>query len=318
MFFFIMLTVLHPLVDACSVFVLVQGGFTPERWVVYGVLAFALECPLGLLLDAQRAWVKGILGMGCALAACGAAARLAGLDGWMPLVVACVGNALFHLAAGTWVMERADGKSGPVGLFISTGALGLAAGQCAARSGACTTIAGVAAALAVGGVLWLWRHRGEEIPRATPRISVRTHGDSRAAMIVGLGLFAVIAWRSWAGLEANMRTQGEGVVLIVAAAVATWVGKAAGGFLADATVRYARLGVVGGCLLVTLISVVGSAALLLCSPRRAALWIGLLLVTQVATGPVLTLLRRACGNRSGTAFGLNCLGLFVGSLGCGR
>lgn len=40
-----------PLVDACSVSVLVAGGMTWERVIAYNALAFALQLPLGVLLD---------------------------------------------------------------------------------------------------------------------------------------------------------------------------------------------------------------------------------------------------------------------------
>ena len=46
----------------------------------------------------------------------------------------------------------------------------------------------------------------------------------------------------------------------------------------------------------------------------AALWLVLLFIAQLATGPVLSLMYDATERRAGTAFGLNCLGLFTGSL----
>ena len=49
-------------------------------------------------------------------------------------------------------------------------------------------------------------------------------------------------------------------------------------------------------------------------PEQAALWLALLFVAQLATGPVLSLMYDKSGGASGTAFGLNCLGLFTGSL----
>ena len=40
-------TILHPLVDACSVTVLVVGGISWQRVLAYNALAFALQLPLG-------------------------------------------------------------------------------------------------------------------------------------------------------------------------------------------------------------------------------------------------------------------------------
>ena len=47
-------TLIHPLVDACSVSVLVAGGMTWERVVAYNAIAFALQLPLGVALDYMR------------------------------------------------------------------------------------------------------------------------------------------------------------------------------------------------------------------------------------------------------------------------
>ena len=48
---FSLFTMIHPLVDACSVGVLVAGGMDWPRVIAYNALAFALQLPLGVLLD---------------------------------------------------------------------------------------------------------------------------------------------------------------------------------------------------------------------------------------------------------------------------
>ena len=93
-------------------------------------------------------------------------------------------------------------------------------------------------------------------------------------------------------------------LLLVGAAV-TWCGKALGGYLAGWFGRWR----------VTAASVCGSAALaFLCPPENVVAWMALLFVAQLATGPVLSLLYDRTGRCGGMAFGLNCLGLFAGSL----
>lgn len=78
-----------------------------------------------------------------------------------------------------------------------------------------------------------------------------------------------------------------------------------GGYLGDRIGRWQT----------TVVSVAGSLALcLLCRPNQAVAWLGLLFVAQLATGPVLSLMYDKSGHASGTAFGLNCLGLITGSL----
>lgn len=100
-------------------------------------------------------------------------------------------------------------------------------------------------------------------------------------------------------------TNAAGLGFALAGAAVTWAGKAAGGYLGDRCGRW----------LVTAVSVVGSLALCFaCRPEQVVVWLVLLFVAQLATGPVLSLMYDKSGRASGIAFGLNCLGLFTGSL----
>ena len=332
-------TILHPLVDACSVTVLVVGGMSWQRVLAYNALAFALQFPLGVALYARPRWVMGafmaslaLTLAGVGLCACGGAGD--GADGVralplgsVALVAACVGNALFHLSAGKAVLDAHEGKGGPIGLFISTGALGLFAGMKLAGCYGLWCCLGFGAALAaVVAVWWLWRScgrcgnrdgvrvvglalRASRNPDKTQISFENDCGEARSprptvAWCV-LGLFVLVAWRSWAGLLAGGMTNASGLGFALVGAAVTWADKAAGGYLGD---RFGRW-------IVTAVSVVGSLSLcFLCRPEEAALWLALLFVAQLATGPVLSLMYDATGRRAGTAFGLNCFGLFTGSL----
>ena len=334
-------TILHPLVDACSVTVLVVGGMSWQRVLMYNALAFALQFPLGVALDARPRLVKGafvtslaltLAGVGLCACGCvgdGAAGVRALPLGGAALVLACVGNALFHLSAGKAVLDEHEGKGGPVGLFISTGALGLFAGMKLAGGYGLWCCLGFGAALATVGaaaVWWLWRSCGNRDGVRVVGLALRARrnpdktqiafendcGAERSprptvawCLLVLAALFALVAWRSWAGLLAGGMTNAAGLGFALAGAAVTWAGKAAGGYLGD---RFGRL-------IVTAVSVVGSLALcFLCRPEQAALWLALLFVAQLATGPVLSLMYDKSGRASGIAFGLNCLGLFTGSL----
>lgn len=336
-----MLTFLHPLVDFCSVAVLATGGITFERWLAYNALAFALQLPLGVALDVRPRWLKGMFAAGVALTVAGVALGVVfagecggrgvtalsgafGLAGrvilpWVALAAACVGNALFHLTAGAFVLEKSPGRSGPIGLFISTGALGLMAGQQAVKGGCAWAVLPVAAALLAGGVWWLWR--GRDLPS---RLSSPVSCPHPSPGLV-FGLFALVVWRSWAGLLAGGMSSGAGLAFVLAGAAVTWAGKAAGGYAADALQRTFISNPVNPVnpvfktisprSLVTAISVAGSAVLCFaCTPSNAITWLVLLFIAQLATGPVLSLMYDATERRAGTAFGLNCLGLFTGSL----
>ena len=124
-------------------------------------------------------------------------------------------------------------------------------------------------------------------------------------LLILIGLFALIAWRSWAGLLAGRLTATGGMILVLSGALVTWFGKVVGGYLAERMGRW----------LVTGVSVCGSLALaFLSSPENPVAWLCLIFVSQLATGPVLSLVFDRTNGNGGTAFGLNCLALFTGSL----
>jgi len=331
--------------------VLAAGGMSWSRILLYNAVAFALQLPMGVVLDARPGLVRGGFVAGTCLVCAATLAAAFGAGGWGVLVAVCLGNAIFHLTAGKHVLEAHGGRSGPIGLFISTGALGLLAGKLGVEHAAAASLPTFAALLAacvvvagrdvgwqistgetpvvpVGGTRSCASATGETpvvpvggrvVPNAlsstgeTPVVPVggtrscaSATGETPVVPVVILaGLFVLVAWRSWAGLEATRLTAAEGMSLVLAGAAVTWGGKAVGGYLAERLGRWT----------VTAASVCGSAALAFaCSPQNALAWLVLLFVAQLATGPVLSLVYDRMDGKGGTAFGLNCLGLFAGSL----
>ncbi len=303
-------TIIHPLVDACSVSVLVAGGMTWERVIAYNALAFALQLPLGVLLDAWPRWGRGGFFLGTGMVWVASVLVIMGFGGWGVLAMACVGNALFHLTAGKHVLEAHGGRSGPVGLFISTGGWGLAAGQVGAAQGGGVGLAVFAGALGACVVVAALATGKRPVAPVCNGQDARCPSSATGKMPVApvgilVGLFVLIAWRSWAGLFASGRSAGDTILMIATGAMVTFAGKVAGGYLAERV----------GCWMVTAVSVAGSVSLaFFCEPSWVAAWLVLLFVAQLATGPVLSLVYDRSGCRGGTAFGLNCLGLFTGSL----
>lgn len=260
-------TIIHPLIDACSVSVLVAGGITLERVIVYNALAFALQLPLGVLMDEWPRLNRGGFFIGTGLAFAAAVLAACGAGGWSVLAAACAGNALFHLTAGKHILETHDGRGGPIGLFISTGALGLIAGQLWAAKAATACLAVFAAVLGLCIVLAAARSRGNAVFSSSPAVlepPAPVMASKTGAFMPGLvlaGLFLLIAWRSWAGLFAGGRSAGGGAAMMLLGAAVVFAGKVAGGYLAERA----------GCWKVTAFSVAGSAALaFLCEPARAA------------------------------------------------
>ena len=295
-------TIIHPFVDACSVSVLIAGGMTWERVIAYNAMAFALQLPAGVFMDCcpHLNRIGFFAGTGMVITATVLAAI--GFGGWGVLAVVCIGNALFHLTAGKNILETREGRAGPIGFFIATGALGLMAGQVWAAKTAATCLWIFAAVLAVLVALALamkWETCGRMIAR-------KQSDDRMLRQMLALGaLFVLIAWRSWAGLLVSGRSADECVFMMCAGAAVSFAGKVFGGYLSECSGRWR----------VVVASVLGSAALaFMHHPSWTAVWLILLFVAQLATGPVLSLVYDRTERRGGLAFGLNCFGLFAGSL----
>lgn len=292
-----LLTIIHPLVDACSVSVLVSGGVTWEKVLCYNAIAFAMQFPLGIFFDAYPMLVRGGFGISIISTLMGVGACAFEIGGCLSLVFACLGNAMFHLCAGKSVLDASGGKGGPVGLFISTGAIGLFVGMKLATTYALWCSVGFGISLAVLGFL-AWRKNAFAVSRPV-FLSVR----NIAGWVLLGGLFALVVWRSWTGMLAGGMTSSASFFFASAGAVVTWAGKAVGGYVGD---RYGRW-------MTIVVSAIGSVALCFAfSPQQMVAWLVLLFVAQLATGPVLSLMYDQTGKAGGTSFGLNCLGLFCG------
>ena len=97
---------------------------------------------------------------------------------------------------------------------------------------------------------------------------------------------------------------GLAVSLLLIGALVSLAGQVTGGYLSE---RIGWRTVVGA-------SLVGSLLLYLGVGLEAPIaWFAILFLAQAATGPVLSLIYRCTDRASGTSFGLNCLGLFVGT-----
>lgn len=301
------LSILHCCVDACSVTVFAVAEQSMAAGLLYNALAFAMQLPLGMFLDRRPVPLRLCLAVSGALLLGGVALLVAGCNA-AAVSVACLGNALFHVSAGKHLLETRDGASGPQGLFISTGALGLTAGLkfgCDYMSLCISIPFAVYAALA----LWTWkREDSRSIGAGTARRFVWSTPTWRvlASVLAVAFLFSLVAWRGWSAMLAGdrMAQADGGVWFAVAAMAAIWCGKALGGYIADRT----------GVATVIVPSLAGSMTLwLVASPQNALAWTALIFVAQLATGPVLRCLYLGCARRGGLAFGLNCLALFAGS-----
>ena len=123
------LSAAHFCVDMCCA-ALFFGWLSREAnsWlymVLYNACAFLMQLPMGLIADKLN---RNMLfsAAGCVLVAAGFLLKAHPV---MALVVAGFGNGAFHVGGGIEVLNRSQEKAGPLGVFVSPGAIGLYLGQ---------------------------------------------------------------------------------------------------------------------------------------------------------------------------------------------
>lgn len=279
----------HFLVDFCCAFLLHRLVIGQGQWaqylLIYNFCAFAVQMPLGLLADKlgenARFAVLGVLLVGFSV-----------LFFRLPLLLALLlglGNALFHVGGGLVILNGSE-KAGPLGLFVSPGALGIYLG----------TLLGKAETLPLLLPLLLLLPFAILLHKVQSKNTTFTLPLPRKVSVPLLALLAVVILRSLLGTSMDFPWKAEtGLLLLFSLAL----GKAMGGLLAD------RIGL-GRAVFYPLLL---SALLFLFSNNALC---GLLAVFLFNMSMPLTLYmaaRRLPGTK-GFAFGLLTFGLFLGFL----
>lgn len=296
--------VAHALVDASCAATVFYGTATERisptaaasAVIVYNLLAFASQPLLGWFLTdpvTARTWAR----VGGAATAAAFFLSLLPDAFWVALVIAGLGNAVFHLGGGVVSLRLEPGRASLPGLFVAPGAAGLAAGIWMGTNQWVAWLPALALALTVP-LLRTEEHQADVIPIAPERL---TH-IGRIAGAIGV-IFLVVALRSLigAGLALPWKSQP---LLLWSLTAAVVMGKAFGGVLAD---RFGRIAVGVGALLL-------SAPLLIAGPSFAFLGIAGMFLFNMTMPVTLVALSDALPENPGFAFGLTCLALVVGAL----
>jgi FSR family fosmidomycin resistance protein-like MFS transporter len=268
----------------------------------YDLLAFAGQAPLG--------WLADRLGLrrGAALAGllCTAAALLAGRGSAVAVVlIAGVGNALFHVGAGAMVLAGSQGRAAPAGVFVAPGALGLGLGLLLGRKFLSVPLWPWLFAIAAACiVVLLVATDTPSSEKLLPAHSVTRPAFQRREIAGIVALLAVsVAVRSLAG---TVGCDGcpRGLFLMVALPVAAFTGKLTGGFLAD---RF-------GWLDLSVAALLASAPLLAFSGGDGWLALPGMVIFQMTMPVTLAAMMRLLPARPAFGFGLLCVALVAGTL----
>lgn len=306
---FTALTVLHPLTDLASAALYMYVADAIWLAVLYNAVAFALQLPLGCLLDRAPCPLRLPLWLSWGLLTLGAASYVLAGDPVVAIALACLGNALFHIAAGRHLLNEDRGRAGRTSLFISTGAIGLLLGM---RLGADYPLWTIVPALLAFLLILVWIHGCAKVVSTTntlvaPSLPDQTPIFRKWGWAMLLGLSAIIVWRSYTVLDVtqSFNAAQDGLGWTLALAFCSFAGQALGGFASDrfGSWKVLVVGLLAGAGLVWLCPVTFIPGMLL-----------LMLAAQLATGPLLPLLYRAASARAGLAFGVNCMALFISTL----
>ena len=293
--------VAHAVVDAICAGMLISlwhGGVVDAgevgAWIVsYNILAFATQPLLGLLVDRYQ------FPRAAAVAGCLVTAMAPVVGSHWPLcgvILAGLGNAVFHLGAGSICLNLTPGRATAPGLFVAPGAVGLFVGTELANRGlfAAWPFLLALAVLAIGMALT----KQPALVR-----DFRPPVFPRAALIPLVLILACIGVRSLVGFAVDLPWK-SGLPLAIGLVVVVFLGKSLGGVLAD-RIGWGRVAV--GSL------AVAAALLAFGASNIVPAMMGMFLINL--TMPVtLAATANLLPGRPAFAFGLTALALELGAL----
>lgn len=294
----------HALVDgACAALLLgmYKAGNLETGWftfllVLYNVIAFALQVPIGLLADKLK---KPYL-----FAAAGCLITLAALfSSCIPLFAACLagtGNALFHVGGGIVSLKIKPGSASLPGIFVAPGALGLFIGTLLGNNGLFIAWPfAILLFLSASIILYMGRSGARRIFGSTE--AVHTGNVKYLEAIIFL-MMAAIALRALTGSAFNFPWKTD-MLLLTGLTLAVVLGKGLGGLLAD---RF-------GWMKITVFGLLLSAPLIFLGfnyPYIAFLGVFLFNLTMPVT---LVTISNLLPGMEGFAFGLSTLAIISGT-----
>lgn len=225
-------TLLHFLVDLTTIYGISGVLLGPEVSmvhrgaviIIYNLIAFAGQLPIGILADVVR---KNALfvALGCLLA--GLSYPIAFVLPWASCVVAAIGNGFFHIGAGADVLKMTMPKAGPVGLFVSSGALGV---WLAYKLKGSAVLFVLPAIMLVCGVVAFIMHKGEK--QEDDRNPITFIKPKKLALLAIICFLLTIVIRSLMGMIMNYSWKSV-LALSLLSVVAVVLGKALGGYIGD-------------------------------------------------------------------------------------
>lgn len=325
-------TIAHFAVDMSCFYVLYRGvehlysALSWTHWqetlaiaiIIYNVLAFGLQIVLGALSDRfpKLEKILGLEGLDCMLVPLAIIWISQGpVASWVSLVIAGILNAAFHVGGGVDVIRKSAGNIAPSGIFVSSGALGVITGTIygASGHGALLPVFIVLIALimvfittdnwAQDMILYYDREKKGDKIQSPIREYIRFDMLRTGTAIAVICLFFAIFIRSFAGFIWPLGFEKTGMLILVPS-VASCLGKALGGIIAD------KLGAMETAILSLMLSI-----MFFFFANGSWVMMGLsIMLFNMAMPITLCGLVSAMPDNVGFAFGLSTLALLLGYL----
>lgn len=308
-------TLSHAAVDLACGYILyamhgagdIGPGSTVMLFLLYNTLAFGLQFIFGAVCD-RFGGCRVCAALGCLCTAAGV--LTGGAAPVLAVLLIGVGNAAFHSGGGCDTLRHTDGMAGS-GIFVSSGAIGLALGMRFGASGILPRHAVIVILLFAAAAILLYCGEeyadGRGVPfRGMPPIDFDNTKKKLLPMIKGTGaavficLFAIVV-RSFTGFVAPF-AGFDGKFAFLYVPFCAFAGKFAGGILAD-LIGARRVGVA---------SLVLSVPLFLLGAERGIFYLAAVFFFNIAMPITLCTVARRLPGHEGFSFGLTTLALLIG------
>lgn len=262
--------------------------------IIYNILAFGTQFIFGLLSDKfHQPLFVAILGtLLVALAAV--------VFNFFPItaiILAGLGNSLFHVGGGSISLNLKPGWALAPGIFVAPGAIGLVGGMLIGKYNLFPTELFALILFFSAAIIYFLGRPVIDFTKSKIKIE-----KNYFIFVLLLILFSVLV-RSTVGLGVPFPWKTQIVLLILSALFAA-LGKGLGGFLADKF----------GWLKISLLGLIVSIPLLLLGKELAILGILGMFFFQMTMPVTLVAVALMLPGRPGLAFGLPCLALLIGAV----
>jgi MFS transporter, FSR family, fosmidomycin resistance protein len=259
--------------------------------LLYNIFAFGLQLPIGILSDYLKK-PKEIALLGLVLLV--VSVLLLPVSPPVAIILSAIANAMYHVGSGTISLNLTPKKASAPGLVVAPGAIGLFSGTLIGKAGMFSPFFIIPVIVAI---LLIWKVK---LPKLD-YLRVAQKSNIFLAIIL-LALISVCA-RAFVGFSVVFPWKID-VALLVALVAGVFFGKALGGVIAD-KFGWIKVGV-GALILSIPLIYLGYQ-----NPIIGILGFFLFNFTMPIT---LVLISNSLPGKPGTAFGLTCIALLIGTL----